>query len=194
MTIAPSSSLLRDRILGAIPYPLTTTGIEALDSFLALPFIENWNPKNMYLDEVSRVFNVGLPFSILAGNTTADAHRQQFGLAASRGERVTASLSSEVYAGALLSQWGANVKFVPRRSHRTPDIEAVWGDGVTLDVEVVRGETRQLHKAVQNGLETFMGALQPGDVAWNILGFIADASNSDDLSAMFEAGVSLCPG
>lgn len=194
MTLESPSNLLRDRILAAVPHPLTELGTKALDSFLALPLIEDWCPKNMYLGELSSVFDVGLPFSFLAGNATAEAHRRQFGVAASRGERAPASLSSEVHAGALLSNWGANVKFMPRQAHPTPDIEANWDDGATLDVEVARGETRQLHMAVQSGVETFIGALQPGDVAWNVAGFIADASNSVDLAAMFEAAIALCPG
>lgn len=194
MTVESPSSLLRDRILAAIPHPLTKLGTKALDSFLALPLVEGWCPKNMYLDELSSVFDVGLPFSFLAGNATAEAHRRQFGVAVSRGKRAPASLSSEVHAGALLSNWGANVKFVPRQAHPTPDIEANWDDQVTLDVEVARGETRQLHKAVQSGVETFVGALQPGDVAWNVVGFIADASNAVDLAAMFEAAIALNPG
>lgn len=194
MTGALSSHFLRERILASLQRPLTTLGIEALDSFLSLPFVEDWSPENMYLSEVSSVFDIGLPFSLLAGNATAEAHRRQIGLATGKGGRAPASLISEVHAGALLSKWGANVKFVPRQAHSTPDIEATWDDGLTLDVEVARGETRQLHKAVQDGLEAFTGALQPGDVAWNVVGFIADASNPGDLAAMFEAGHALCPG
>lgn len=148
----------------------------------------------MYLRELSKIFDLGLPFALLAGNASAEAHRQEVGKAVGRGERLPASLLSEVHAGALLSNWGAKVKFVPRQEHPTPDIEAQWADGVTVDVEVARGEVRQLHKAVQGGLEAFTGALQAGDKGWNLVGFIADASNSDDLSAMFGAAIKLLPG
>jgi len=184
---------LRNRILEAIPRPLTEVGSRALESFLDLPHVESWNPDNMYLCELSNVFDVGLPFSFLRENSTARAHKWEFGAAISRGERAPSSLSSEVHAGALLSYWGAAVSFVPRQDTPTPDIEATWGDGVMVDVEVARGETRQLHMAVQNGISAFVGALQPRDVAWNVTAFMADASNSEDLSAMFEAATILQP-
>lgn len=194
MTPAHPIDDLRDRILAAIPRPFTEVGTKALESFLDLPFIKGWRPKNMYLRELSHVFDVGLPFSFLKGNPTAESHRRKFGAVLSKSERIPASLSSEVHAGALLSYWGANVKFVPRQANPTPDIEANWADGLVLDVEVARGETRQLHMAVQSGVEAFVGALQPGDVAWNVAGFIADASKSEDLAAMFEAATILRPG
>nr|WP_294866553.1 hypothetical protein [uncultured Pseudogulbenkiania sp.] len=184
---------LRNRILEAISRPLTEVGNSALESFLGLPHVERWNPDNMYLRELSYVFDVGFPFSFLRENTTAESHKQKFGAAIGRGESAPSSLSSEVHAGALLINWGATVSFVPRQNTPTPDIEATWGDGVVVDVEVARGETRQLHMAVQNGIDAFVWALQPGDVAWNITAFMADASNSEDLAAMFEAATILQP-
>lgn len=193
MTQQHPSSPLRDRILAALPDPLTERGAEALQSFLELPFVDDWHPQNMYLGELSSVFDVGLPFSFLRGNASAEARRRECGNAISRGERTTAGFWSEVHAGALLSNWGANVTFAPRQAKPTPDIEANWGDAVILDVEVVRGKTRQLHMAVQRGVEAFVGALQPGDVAWNVVGFIADASRSEDVEAMFEAATNLQP-
>jgi hypothetical protein len=184
---------LRSRILKAIPRSLTEVGSRALESFLDLPYVESWNPDNMYLCELSTVFDVGLPFSFLRENSTAIAHMQRFGAAISRGDKAPSSLSSEVHAGALLRNWGAAVSFVPRQDTPTPDIEATWGDGIIVDVEVAHGETRQLHMSVQSGLSAFMGALQPRDVAWNVTAFIADASNSEDLAAMFEAAIVLQP-
>ena len=184
---------LRNRILAAIPRPLTEIGNRALESFLGLPNVESWNPNIMYLFELSNVFDVGLPFSFLQGNTTAEPHKLKVGAVIGRGEKVRSSLISEIHAGALLSNWGATVSFVPHRHTPTPDIEATWDDGVIVDVEVVRGETRQLHMAVKNGVSAFTGALQPRDVTWNVTAFMADASNSKDLAAMFEAATILQP-
>jgi len=184
---------LRQRILEATPRSLTEVGSRALESFLNLPHIERWNPDNLYLRELSTVFDVGLPFSFLRGNSSAQAHMQEFGAALSRGETASSSLTSEVHAGALLSNWGAAVSFVPRQDTPTPDIEATWGDGVMVDVEVARGETRHLHRAVQSGISAFVGALQPCDVAWNVTAFMTDASNSEDLTAMFDAATTLKP-
>ncbi len=185
---------LRNRIIKEIPRPLSEVGNRSLESFLRLPHVESWNPDNLYLRELSQVFDVGLPFSFLQENTTAFAHKREIGAAISRGEEVPSSLISEVHAGALLSNWGATVSFVPCQKTPTPDIEATWGNGVILDVEVARGDTRFLHKAVQNGINAFAGALQPHDVAWNVIAFIADASNSKDLDEMFEAASILQPG
>jgi hypothetical protein len=76
MILEPASKRVRDRILAAMPRPLTEIGTKALESFLDLPFVEDWNPKNMHGAELSHVFDVGLPFSFLVGNTTAEAHRR----------------------------------------------------------------------------------------------------------------------
>jgi hypothetical protein len=53
---------------------------------------------------------------------------------------------------------------------------------------------RQVHKDVQSGLDAFVGALQPWDLPWSVIGFIADASNSGDLTNMLEAAIALVPG
>lgn len=194
MTLGPSGKLLRDRVLAAIPNPLSKIGTEALDSFLALPFVDGWCPNDMYLGTLSSIFNIGLPFALLANNATAESHRREVGVAFDRGECAPASLLSEIHAGALLSNWGGNVRFIPRQARPTPDIEVSWGNEVTLDVEVARGEIRQLHKSVQRGIDAFAGAVQAGDMAWNLVGFIADASDSADLSAMLDAAINLLPG
>lgn len=188
-----TQDFIRNRILEAISRPLSEHGGRALESFLDLPHVDSWNPNNMYLHQLSTVFDIGLPFSFLRENLTARAHMQKVGAAISRGESVPSSLLSEVHAGALLRNWGAAVSFVPRQDTPTPDIEAIWSDGTRVDVEVTRGETRQLHVAVRNGINAFAGALQPSDVAWNITGFMADASNCKDLAAMFEAATALQP-
>lgn len=184
---------LRERLLAAISHPLNERGALALEAFVALPGVDTWNPANIHLAEVSMAIDVGLPFSFLRNSPSAAGHRAQWGAAVGRGERYTHSLASEVHAGALLSLWGADVEFIPRRSDPTPDIAATWNSKDVLDVEVARGETRQLHLAVQRGVAAFSGALQPGDVAWHILGFIADASVSADVEAMFEAATRLRP-
>ena len=185
---------MRERLLEAISGQLTERGAMALDAFLELPGADLWNPERIHLGEVSTVFDIGLPFSFLRNNRTADAHRVQWGSAVGRGERYDPSLSSEVHAGALLSGWGADVAFIPRGSSPTPDIAASWASGEVVDVEVARGETKQLHAAVQGGVAAFVGALQPGDVEWHIVGFIADASAPAELAAMFEAAIKLRPG
>lgn len=182
---------LRAQILKAVPGALTEDGYNALEAFLDLPNVDRWIPRNLYLLELSSLFDTGFIFSFLKENTTAEAHKQEFGAAIGRGEYPSPSLASEVHAAALLRSLEATVRFVPRQRGRTPDIEATWGDGIIVDVEVVRGDTRQLHRDVRSGLRGFGGALQAGDVEWNVAAFIVDASNHQDLTAMFEAATKL---
>lgn len=184
---------LRSRILEAIPCALTVAGRNAIDAFLDLPHVNDWNPKDMYLGNLSKVFDVGLPFSFLKDNITAQAHRREIGRAVGTGKNPSSSLMSEVHAGAVLRNLGAAVSFVPRRNTPTPDIEALWDDGAIVDVEVVRGDTREWHRKVQNGVSNFIAALQAGDVEWHIVAFIADASIPQDLDAMFDAATRLQP-
>lgn len=185
---------IRERLLEAISGQLTNRGAMALDAFLELPGIDLWQPESVHLREVSTAFDVGLPFSFLRNNRTADAHKVQWGFALARGEQFNPSLASEVHAAALLSGWGADVAFIPRGFTPTPDIAASWSSGEVVDVEVARGETKQLHAAVQDGVAAFAGALRPGDVEWHIVGFIADASAPAELAAMFESAIKLRPG
>jgi hypothetical protein len=185
---------IRERLLEAISGQLTERGAMALEAFLELPGVDVWSPQSVHLGQVSTAFDIGLPFSFLRNNRTAEAHKVQWGSAVGRGERCDPSLSSEVHAGALLSGWGADVAFIPRGSSPTPDIAASWSSGEVVDVEVARGETKQLHAAVQGGVAAFVGALRPGDVEWHIVGFIADASAPAELAAMFESAVKLRPG
>jgi hypothetical protein len=194
MTSDSSDQCLRDRILSFLNHPLSEIGVAALKSFLSLPSVENWKPVNVYELEVTKALDIGLPFSFLVGNDSASSHRQEVGTKVSRGEELPEILMSEVHAGALLSNWGASLEFVPRQAYPTPDIHAKWSEGATVDVEVVRGKQRDLHKVVQERLNDFCGVLRPGDRDFNFIGFIADASNEGDLNSMFEAALGLLSG
>ncbi len=184
---------LSNRIRSGLPLPLSEIGEAALESFLALPGVTTWCPDNLWLAELSKIFNIGLPFALLGSDPSAASHRREIGRAVARGENMSPSTWSEVQAGAILSNWGAKVSFIKRGKSPTPDFEAQWTHGVVLDVEVTRAEIRQLHKAVKDGLESFTGALHPSDVDWNVICFIADASNPNDLNAVFDAVTELRP-
>jgi len=194
MTIKHTKIPLRERIISVINSPLSKIGNEALDAFVNLPGVENWYPENIYGLEISKAFDIGLPFALLADNDSVEDHRKIVGSSIERGEEVPNSLMSEVHVGSILSNWGAKTEFIPRQAHPTSDIQAIWTNETKVNVEVVRGDIRHLHKAVKKGLESFCGALQPGDMSWNFIGFFADASNSNDLSAMFESAIKLVPG
>ncbi len=194
MTSDSSAQCLRDRILSFLNHPLTEIGGAALNAFLSLPSVENWKPVNVYGLEVTKALDIGLPFSFLVGNDSASSHRQEVGAKVGRNEEPPEILMSEVHAGALLSNWGASVEFVPRQAYPTPDIHVKWSEGAAVDVEVVRGKRRHLHKAIQERLNDFCGVLRPGDRDFNFIGFIADASNEGDLNSMFEAALGLLSG
>jgi hypothetical protein len=194
MTANPTNLPMIDRVLVALERPLSKIGVEALAAFFALPNIDQWCPENLYLSQLSRVFDIGLPFALLTGNKTADAHRLAVAGQLAEEGFLSNSVISEVHAAALLSHWGGRVEFVPRAVHRTPDLSTVWTDGKYAEVEVARAETKHLHQAVKKGIEVFVGALRPGDVQGHIFALIEDASNSSDLTAMFDAATNLLPG
>lgn len=185
---------LNNRIRSALPFPLSEIGETALESFLALPGATEWNPSNLFLAKLSMVFDIGLPFALLGSNPSAETHRQEIGKAIASENYASLSCWSELQAGALFSNWEAKVSFIKRvKGVRTPDLEAEFADAVVLDVEVTCGEIPQLHKAVKDGIENFAGALHPSDIDWNLNCFMVDASNVDELTAVFNAAVELRP-
>lgn len=188
---APS---LRTMIATGVAGSLSEIGQESLDAFLALPFVEGWKPDNVYLGAISFVFDFGLPFALLRGNPSASRHRTVVGSAIGRGTQLLPSLMSEVHAGALLSHWKADPKFlVPQKGCATSDMQASWTTDV-LAVEVARASTREVHEGVRKGLRDFSAVVQASDLGWNLLGFISDASRSTDLNAMFDAATQIHPG
>lgn len=182
---------LDSEILATIKRPLSHVGIRALRAFLGLPHLEGWRPPDLYYQRLSQIFDIGLPLSFLDGNQSGRRHRDELGRAVSRNEATPTSIMSEIHAAAVLTHWGANVQFIPVSKTPTPDLEVVWGSERPLTVEVVRAETKDLHEEVKCGLESFVGALQPGDVEWNLACFVADASKASDLNEMLEAAIRL---
>lgn len=185
---------LNNRIRTVLPHSLSEIGDAALESFLALPCATAWHPSNLWMRQISMIFDVGLPFALLGSNLSAEAYRQEIGNAIANENYASLSCWSELQAGALLSNWGAKVTFIKRvKGVRTPDLEADFSDEAVMDVEVTRGEIRQLHTAVKDGLENLAGALVAGDVDWNVICFFADASNAGDINAAFNAAIGLSP-
>lgn len=199
MSTEQSKEQLRERILVELDRPLSRIGIAALESFLDLPGVaENWSPEKLLWDQLTMVFNEGLPFALLGNNESAKGLRERIGKSIQQGGPASLLVLrdfSEIHAGALLTYWQANVKFLPRQKNRmTPDIEAVWDEGINLDVEVTRADVRRIHQGVQKGIESLTGILMPSDTAWNIVSYVADASNNDDLEAILNSAIVLKPG
>lgn len=173
---------------------LTPIGEHALTAFLALPGVEKWSPENFYGLEVDLIFNYGLPFAIIGHNQSAHKFRINAGRSIIGEIGLSPSDMSEIHVCALLSHWGMNPNFVETTKAKTPDIECNSSNGLVLDIEVVRADRRHDHKKVQDSLTSFTGALQPGDIDSNLACFMADASNNQELNAVFDAALRLAPG
>ena len=184
---------LQSRIEAALSRPLTKSGADALVAFCALPYVDGWTPEKILLGELSSIFDFGLPLSMLQTAQSFASKRQEIGRAIAKGVRPPAQLLSEVHAAALLAHWGGAVGFVPRAPHPTPDLRVRF-DGVDIDIEVVRGDVRHGHKAVQTALASFAGALRPEDIRWHLTGFMIDSSNAAELNDLFRAASNLVAG
>src|SRR5437588_5022419 len=96
--MVPESDALLARIRPALPLPLSETGESALQHFLALPGVASWNPDNIYLAELSMIFDLGLPFALLGNNSSADYHRRELGKTVASRAALPVSVWSEVQA------------------------------------------------------------------------------------------------
>ncbi|MDD5229191.1 MAG: hypothetical protein PHD53_10320, partial [Methylococcales bacterium] len=182
-----SKNKMRSEILSTLWQPLTEIGKNALESFIALPQIENWKPERWLLGELSQVFDVGLPFALLKDNESLTEHKNCIGNAIGQNQQIPISDFSELQVAAILSNWNANVKFLPRSNFkRMPDIEAFWNNDCITDVEITRAKIRQPHQAIQDNLKIFSEAVRADDFNWNIICFMADASNSEELNLVFD--------
>lgn len=181
-------SPLSDRVKAFINCQLNTTGEAALRAFSTLPGLKNWNPEILCGRKVNDMFNLGLAFSIIGDNPSADKLRSKVKQSIS----LNPSDLSELHAGALLSHWETNPTFIePIRNKRTPDLECSFPNGLILDVEVVRADIKHNHINLQNNLINFTDTLLPSDINWNIACFMADASIDQELSNVFDTAISL---
>ena len=187
-------SPLRDRVKAFINCPLTDTGEDALKAFLTLPTVENWNPENILGREVNFIFDFGLLFSIIGNNPSVHKLRNKVGNYISGKPTLNDSDISELHACALLNIWEISPTFIKTNNNKTPDIECHNPDGSILDIEVVRADKRHNHTELLKNQLKFTETLLPGDVAWNIACFMADASNTQELNDAFDAAVALESG
>lgn len=172
----------------------TALGQACIDAFFKLDGAEHWAPEKVLLGEVSYVIDIGLLVHLIGVGSIPKDYLVQLNEAVAAGKRLPHTLWSELLVAALLTNYGAAVKFVPREEYKTSDLSVSW-DGLTdVDVEVTRAESKALHDSVRIGVEDFVQALSPGDVDWHVVCFVADASNPEILSAAFDAAVNLRPG
>jgi hypothetical protein len=129
-------SLLRRRILDAMPRTLTDVGQAAVDGFLSLPGASAWRPERMGLTELSFVFDIGVPFALIGDNASVKMIALSIGDAVRDGRHPEKSVWSVVHAAALLCRWGATVEFLPGGAAATNAwrIGASWSGGPTFDV------------------------------------------------------------
>jgi len=194
MTVSDNTDSLRQRIEKKITEPLSQTGQMAFEAFVSLPNIAAWSPERLLLYEMSTVFDVGLPFALLRDNKTVTAHKQAIVKRLVNKQEIQCSRWSEVLAGALLASWSGHVSFLRETDTPTPDLEASWPDGPIVSVEVTRSEARRTQLAVSDAIGRLVGAIQAGDFNWHLVYFFADASDADDLNAVFEAVIDLDVG
>lgn len=186
---------VEERIRQILPHPLTSIGEEALTAALELPYVQQQIPEQIYLAVAQSVLKYGLFIALNKGNSSFEAHLQKLRKAEGDPAQVLASsFFSEIEACYVLSRFGADVSYVKTGTKRTPDLEVALHDSTKLDAEVARGETRQLHQAVYQGLSQLAGALAPSDTGFHLLCRFADASCTTDLEAALDAVAKLRVG
>ena len=129
-------SLLRKRIVDALPRPASAIGEAAIEGFLSLPGSSAWRPDRIGLRELSFVFDIGVPLALIGDNASAKPIVLEVGDAARDGALPPRPLRTLVHAAALLSRWGWTVRFVGAGSmlQRQWRIELAASDGETIDV------------------------------------------------------------
>ncbi len=131
-------SLVRRRIQEALPGPLSAIGESALEAFLAVPGVSAWRPARLGLKELSYVFDIGLPFALIADNPSVQSRRLRAGEAVRDGLYPERCLWDEIQVAAILHAWGAQVCFPGHTAPPTVCLELRLADGETLDIEVLR--------------------------------------------------------
>lgn len=174
---------------------LTPLGRRSIDAFEALPAAKIWTPDRFFAMEVSTVFDIGLPLSLI-GNTQNSAKIKGALSANLAGKIKTSDIEStlaELHACALLNAIGLPADFVPRSTHKTPDLRSV-SDQVQVDIEVAYAERKAVHDEARGYLADFIGSIQPGDLQHDIAFFFADVNNAMHRSQAFDAAMALKPG
>jgi hypothetical protein len=132
-------TLLRKRILDALPRALSPAGEAAVEGFLSLPGASAWQPDRIGLKELSFVFDLGVPASLIGPNESARALLSHIGDAARDGQPPNATSARVLHAAALLTRWGSRVEFAPEA--RAPRFELRTSDA-SFEVWIARaGDT-----------------------------------------------------
>lgn len=172
----------------------TALGEACIAAFFDLDGAKQWAPEKVLLGEVSYVIDIGLLIHLIGVSSIPNDYLAQINEAVAAGQNLPCSLWSELLVAALLAHYGATVSFVSRKEYKTSDLRVSWDMHTEIDVEVTRAESKALHNSVRTGIKNFVQALSPGDVDWHVDCFVADASNPEILSAVFDAAVNLKPG
>ena len=114
---------------------LSEIGESALQAFFDLPGSGDWSPDPHLPIQMFDPFNFGLPFALIGNEKSADELKKKIGREIANGNYPDRADLGEVHAGALLSNFGADVEFImPRKDLKTPDIRASWPPDDLLDV------------------------------------------------------------
>ena len=133
-------SLLRKRIVEALPRAASAFGEAAIEGFLSLPGASAWRPNRMGLAELSFVFDVGVPLALIGDNESVRPVALEIGDCVRDGRQPSMPLRQLVHAAALLSRWGCAIRFADAgtAAHRHWRVEVVLPDGETIDVVMTR--------------------------------------------------------
>jgi len=138
-------SLLRKRIVDALPRPPTAIGEAAIEGFLSLPGSSAWRPDRIGLRELSFVFDIGVPLALIGDNASAKPIALEIGDAARDGALPQRPTRSLVHTAALLSRWGWAVQFVGAGTalQRQWRIEVATAEGEPIDVVLLDAGTQR---------------------------------------------------
>lgn len=138
---------------------------------------KTWRPTQPYLGGFAPVLMVGRLIHLLDGTPNADVLIAKVVESIVTAGGYEPDTLSELHVGALLKKLGGEVAFVSRSSVRTPDLTARWG-GQLLDVEVTRGEWRQVHEAHMVSLRELADSIGRSETASHAV-FIAVLLDDD---------------
>ncbi|MFC3226658.1 hypothetical protein ACFOGJ_05410 [Marinibaculum pumilum] len=186
--------VISNGIENSVPLQLSDRGKKSVEAFYSLPGLGNWRPQGDSYAELSILFDLGLPLSLIANVASADKIRSQLAKSILNGSTIQPSQMSEISCCAILSYLGYRPVFVKENWHRTPDLRIEEFDGHCIDIEVTRADARHIHKNVQSALRDLIGILRAGDFGFHLLVLLADARVDISSAEVLEKVLQLTPG
>ncbi|HEX6718806.1 MAG TPA: hypothetical protein VF088_16995 [Pyrinomonadaceae bacterium] len=173
--------------------PIVRTAIE---SFAALPEMDQWQPKHVSFMEALPLIQLGVSLSFVATVDTLDPVRRKLGRAIGRGEDPAPSDVAEIDAAALCIALGAtSLEKVKEKTDKTPDFIVSWSDGKTVDLEVTSARAKPTHIERQQIAKRIAEQLHNQNRArtWDLIVHYINPS-PEELSRLMKEAYELKPG